>query len=94
MYRATIGEPSAPQVQTNDRQITLNQVLYTTPFHAAKMVDPYLWDIKASRWTNVTNDNQLVSKLLNSYFLHHYTIYMGFHKDYFLEDLANGRTQF
>ena len=34
------------------------------------------------------------SELLNSYFLHHYTIYMGFHKDYFLEDLANGRTQF
>ncbi|KAJ4138811.1 hypothetical protein NW768_002684 [Fusarium equiseti] len=94
MYRATITGPSVPQVQTNDRQSTLNQALYTTPFHAAKMVDPYLWDIKASRWTNVTDDNHLVSELLNSYFLHHYAIYMGFHKDYFLEDLANGRTQF
>jgi hypothetical protein len=94
MYRATIRDSSVPQVQTSDRQSTLNEALYTTPFHAAKMVDPYLWDIKAARWTNVTNDNQLVSELLNSYFLHHYTIYMGFHKDYFLEDLANGRTQF
>ncbi|KAH7183625.1 uncharacterized protein B0J16DRAFT_346031 [Fusarium flagelliforme] len=94
MYKATTRDPSIPQIQTGDRQSTLNQALYTTPFHAAKMVDPYLWDIKAARWTNVTNDNQLVSELLNSYFLHHYTIYMGFHKDYFLEDLANGRTQF
>lgn len=42
MYKATIREPSAPQVQTSDRQSTLNQALYTTPFHAAKMVDPYL----------------------------------------------------
>ncbi|KAJ4012345.1 hypothetical protein NW752_008019, partial [Fusarium irregulare] len=94
MYKITIRESSAPPVQTSQRQSTLNQVLYTTPFHAAKMVDPYLWDIKASRWTNVTNNNQLVSELLNSYFLHHYIIYMGFHKDYFLEDLANSRTHF
>jgi hypothetical protein len=58
------------------------------------MADPYLWSIKASKWTSVTSDDQLVSDLLNTYFLHQYTIYMGFHKDYFLKDLARGRTQF
>ncbi|KAF4455709.1 Zn2Cys6 transcriptional regulator [Fusarium austroafricanum] len=97
LYKAVFKDPSPPQqmqVQASDNQSIVNQAMYTTPFHAAKMVDPYLWNIKASKWTCVTNDDQLVSELLNTYFLHQYTIYIGFHKDYFLKDLAKGRTQF
>ncbi|KAJ4077892.1 hypothetical protein NW769_015238, partial [Fusarium oxysporum] len=97
LYKAVFKDPAPPQqmqVQASNNQSIVNQALYTTPFHAAKMVDPYLWSIKASKWTCVTNDDQLVSELLNTYFLHQYTIYMGFHKDYFLKYLAKGRTQF
>lgn len=96
IYKAAFQGTSSPHrmnIRASNKQSIVNQPLYTTPFHAAKMVDPYLWNVKASRWTSVTNDDQLISELLNSYFLHQYTIYMGFHKDYFLKDLAEGRTK-
>ncbi|KAK5658865.1 hypothetical protein OQA88_1679 [Cercophora sp. LCS_1] len=70
------------------------QTPYLTPYHAAEIVDPWLWNINAARWTSVTKDDRFVSKLLNSYFLHQYPIFLGFHKDYFLEDMAKGRDRF
>ncbi|KAM5526595.1 C6 transcription factor [Fusarium oxysporum f. sp. phaseoli] len=96
-YKAAFRDISSPlrtNIEASKKQSIVNQPLYITPFHAAKMVDPYLWNVKASRWTSVTDDDQLVSELLNSYFLHQYTAYLVFHKDYFLEDLAKGRTRF
>lgn len=69
-YKAVFKDLLAPhqmQIQASNKQSIVDQALYTTPFHAARMVDPYLWSIKASKWTNVTNDDQLVSELLNAY---------------------------
>ncbi|KAI9155693.1 hypothetical protein HJFPF1_08282 [Paramyrothecium foliicola] len=75
-YKAVCGDITSPQqmqLQANNRLSIVDQTLYITPFHAAKMVDPYLWSIKASKSTNVTNDDLLVLELLNSYFLHHHS---------------------
>ncbi|KAM0542279.1 hypothetical protein ACHAPJ_012887 [Fusarium lateritium] len=64
---------------------------YTIPYPASVITDPHLWNLKASKWTSVIQDDEFLSKLLNSYFMHQYPIFLGFHKDYFLEDMASGR---
>ncbi|KAM3497815.1 hypothetical protein MY10362_008848 [Beauveria mimosiformis] len=96
-YRHTLS------LETNSGQHSIQQQvstslnhpgLDTVPYFASEIVDPYLWNLKASAWTSVTCDDNLVSRILNSYFLHHYSIYLGFQKDFFLKDMANQRHQY
>lgn len=67
---------------------------YVKPFHAATVVHPLLDTVKPSRWTSVSSDDNLMRKLLHEYFLHEYDYFTFFHKEYFLEDMANGRLRF
>lgn len=67
---------------------------YEMPFHAAELCDPMIDHVNASEWTAVVSDNGLLRRLLKSFFLHAYTESFPFHKDLFLSDMANGRTDF
>ena len=64
------------------------------PYHAVELVDPRFSSIKASNWTTVTNDNAIIVKLLQSYFLFEHPFFSILHKDYFLEDMAANRNRF
>lgn len=68
--------------------------IYQVPYHAAQMVDPRLSSVKATRWTTVTNDDALVSRLLAVYFQFEYSRTRLFQKDLFLDDLVRGRRRF
>lgn len=90
---AALEEPNrreAPKMEL----ITNHRSQYAILYQAAEIFDPHLWNIKASRWTEVIQDDYFISRLLNSYFLHQYPIFLGFQKDYFLEDMAAGRDEF
>ena len=64
------------------------QSQYTTPFHAAILIEPRLEAAKPSEWTTVCKDDPLLRKLLAAFFTHEYHLCPAFHKDYFLEDMA------
>lgn len=76
------------------RQGSLAGVPYQKPYRAARIVEPRLDNLPLWRWTLVTSDNTLMRNLLGDYFLHEYQWFPTFQKDYFLEDLASGRTRF
>lgn len=67
---------------------------YEMPYHAAELCDPLIDHVKPSIWTAVVSDNDLLRRLLKSFFLHAYTETFPFHKDLFLSDMANGRAEF
>ncbi|KAF5690745.1 NirA-like nitrate assimilation regulatory protein [Fusarium denticulatum] len=58
------------------------------------MVDPRLDLVDAQKWTCIIDDNKLLRKLLETYFMTEYTFYPAFHKNYFLEDMAAGRSDY
>ncbi|KAM7209353.1 hypothetical protein V8F20_000403 [Naviculisporaceae sp. PSN 640] len=67
---------------------------YWKPYHAAQIIDPYLDEVRPSRWTNVSTDDVLMRKLLQSYFLYESSWFAPLHKDYFLRDMAEERHHF
>ncbi|KAF5582252.1 nitrogen assimilation transcription factor nirA [Fusarium pseudocircinatum] len=58
------------------------------------MVDPRLDHVDAQKWTCIIDDNKLLRKLLETYFMTEYTFYPAFQKNYFLEDMASGRGKY
>jgi hypothetical protein len=66
---------------------------YVTPYHAAVFVEPRLEKVMPSEWTTVCKDDTLMLGLLAAYFAHEYCLFPIFQKDYFLEDMAEPRTQ-
>ncbi|KAH7195460.1 hypothetical protein DER44DRAFT_830667 [Fusarium oxysporum] len=58
------------------------------------MVEPRLDHIDARKWTCIIDDNSLLRKLLETYFMTEYTFYPAFQKNYFLEDMAAGRSKY
>ncbi|KAK5997432.1 Nitrogen assimilation transcription factor nit-4-like protein [Cladobotryum mycophilum] len=67
---------------------------YDIPFHAAKLFEPRLEKVKASKWTPVTSSDELVRTLLEVYFQYEYPTNCFFHIDHFLDDLAAGRDEY
>lgn len=67
---------------------------YWKPYHAVEMIDPYLDEVRPSRWTNVSSDDGLMRKLLQAFFLYESSWLAPIHKDYFLRDMAKGWHQF
>ncbi|KAL1842456.1 hypothetical protein VTJ49DRAFT_5193 [Mycothermus thermophilus] len=67
---------------------------YQMPYHAAHTVDPRLSAVRAATWTSVTGDDALVARLLGIYFQFEYPRTRIFQKDLFLDDLAQGKTNF
>jgi len=62
---------------------------YLHPYHAAKVVDIRLSGVEPSKWTKVCSDDALMRKLLSRFLLQDHDWWTAFHKDYFLEDMAN-----
>lgn len=62
------------------------------PFYYAELVEPRISSIRAGLWTTVTNNDVLVHKLLQYYFLCQYPSFAVFSKDAFLDDITSGRT--
>ena len=67
---------------------------YLRPIFAAEIVDPRLDAIKPSMWTNVSTNDDLMRAILRAYFLHEYDYLPIFHKDHFLDDMAQGSNRF
>jgi hypothetical protein len=67
---------------------------YLKPYSAAKLVDRRLDSIKPSKWTNVSDNDELMRALLRLYFVHEYTMFPAFHMDHFLDDMDSGSTLF
>lgn len=61
---------------------------YLKPYHAAEIIDTQLSAVVPSKWTTVCSDDALMRKLLHAYFLQDHDWWTPFHKDYFLEDMA------
>jgi len=67
-------------------------VVYTIPYHASKLIESGLDLVQPSKWTNVSNDDDLMRALLYSYFKLEYCSWPVFQKDYFLRDMQHQRT--
>lgn len=93
VYEATYttGSPSPPPAE---ELVSRYQGVYLKPYHTAEIVDPRFSKIRASRWTTVISDDDLFRKVLHAYLLHEYTTFAFFHKDCFLDDLAEGGNRF
>lgn len=67
---------------------------YLKPYSAAKLVDPRLDSIKPSKWTSVSDSDEMMRALLRLYFIHEYSWFAMFHMDHFLDDMLSGSTLF
>lgn len=67
---------------------------YLTPYVAAKIMEPRIELARLSKWTTVSNDDQLMRKLLYLYLLNEYHWLSCFQKDLFLDDMVSGQTRF
>ncbi|KAJ4007727.1 hypothetical protein NW752_010396 [Fusarium irregulare] len=77
-----------------DETIVKDSVIYQVPYHAAEVTDPHLDAIKAKKWTTIIDDDKLLRKLIQMYFLKEYPFLPAFQKDYFLQDMLSGRKQY
>ena len=50
--------------------------------------------MNATRWTTVTDDNTIVANLISLYLSWEHTIFRLFDEDYFLDQLAEGKTDY
>ena len=96
LYEKTFGERTAgdPLAADHTSPEARTQQVYTTPYHAAKLVDSNISSVKAARWTSVTADDSLVQSLLEIYFIHEYPLLGPFHKDLLLQDMISGRERY
>ncbi|KAI1044750.1 hypothetical protein LB505_013535 [Fusarium chuoi] len=91
LYKYSLGEA---RIQDGDNPPTDYPIIYEAPYHAAEMVDPLLDHVDSKKWTCIIDDNKLLRKLLETYFMTEYPFYPAFPKNYFLEDMAAGRSKY
>ncbi|KAH7161823.1 hypothetical protein EDB81DRAFT_683887 [Dactylonectria macrodidyma] len=96
MYRHTIGGADKIEANPSGSRVVVSDFedQYQAPYHVARLIEPLLDSVKPSKWTSVPATDQLLRELLRVYFLHEYTQFPFFHKDYFLQDMAAGRKRF
>ena len=70
------------------------ETLYEKPYGLAAIVDDRLGNFQLSQWTNVDTEDTFLRLLLELYFKYEHTFFTAFDKDFFLEDLASGSTDF
>lgn len=80
--------------ETTDPAVTRPRSPYLKPYHAARLIEPLIDEARPSQWTSVTDDNGLLRRLLNSYFLREFQWFPIFHKSSFLEDMVTGANDF
>jgi hypothetical protein len=86
--------PSPASSSSSSPRIGLHLEPYMKPFYGVTVLQPWLDTVKPSKWTTISDDDDLMRKLLEAYLLHDYDWFTAFHKDFFLEDMANGRHRF
>ncbi|KAJ9162035.1 C6 transcription factor [Coniochaeta hoffmannii] len=90
----TIDTSSATSTQSHTRQDSLPRRESTaTPFDQhleCQIVEPLLDEVRPSRWTTVSADDEMMKGLLSRYFQLQYRWGSIFHKDYFLRDMISG----
>ncbi|KAF5973738.1 hypothetical protein FBULB1_8122 [Fusarium bulbicola] len=91
LYKYSLGKA---RMQDGGNPPTEHPIIYEAPYHAAEMVDPLLDEVDAQKWTCIIDDDKLLRKLLETYFMTEYTFYPAFQKNYFLEDMASGRGKY
>ena len=94
LYESTFKKSSPGAIATGPLVVTGHPPSFSTPYHAAEVVDPLLDEVVAAKWTTVITDNNLFRRLLRLYFLFLHSGLFIFNKDYFLQDMAAGRTDF
>lgn len=67
---------------------------YLMPYASATVVDPKLDNVKPSKWTQVSTDDELMRRLLKLYFQYEYPSWLLFQKDLFLEDMLSGSSSY
>ncbi|EGX93535.1 C6 transcription factor, putative [Cordyceps militaris CM01] len=80
----------SPSSDDQDQQHSL----FLRPYHAATIIDPRLNQIKPSEWTRVSQDDGLMRKMLQHFFMYEYQWHTSFQKDYFLDDMVSGKREF
>jgi hypothetical protein len=71
-----------------------DDMIYMMPYHTVQMVEPQIDQITAPYWTQVISDNQLLRRLICSYFLYPHPCGPFVHKDLFLNDMATCRIRY
>lgn len=91
IYDATLTAPAAASHNAAEESC---RPQYFKPYHAATLVDARLDAVKPSKWTTVSDDDDLMRALLRLYLFYEYHWLTCFHKDYFLDDMLAESGQF
>lgn len=94
VYETTFRAPRSHGFDHNSRREGYGDDRYLKPYHAAQVVEPNFSNVTVSKWTSVTSDDQLLRRLLNAYLYYQHPWTAAFHMDYFLKDMASGRSRF
>jgi hypothetical protein len=94
IFGTTFDIPGLSSSSQIGQQTFATSGMYSYPYHSAEVVDPLLSQVTASRWTTVTSNDDLLRRLLAAYFMYQHPSHFYFHKDLFLQDMANGRDRF
>ncbi|KAI1378381.1 hypothetical protein F4677DRAFT_466122 [Hypoxylon crocopeplum] len=94
VYETTFYAPPSRDFERGSQREGYGDDRYLKPYHAAQVVDPNFSNVTISKWTTVTKDDQLLRRLLTAYFYYQHPWTAGFQMDYFLKDMASGRTRF
>ncbi|KAF1828805.1 hypothetical protein BDW02DRAFT_614218 [Decorospora gaudefroyi] len=70
--------------------------MYRVPYPGARIYDPRISPerLKPSRWTKISTDDVFLTRLLEEYLVYEFPLWPCFHKDYFLDDMAAGRSDY
>jgi len=85
------GEAPRPLPPLSNEQ---HRPQFFKPYHAAKIVDPRLDELKPSQWTKVCNDDELMRTLLRLYYQYEHHFFCCFQMDAFLDDMLSGSDRF
>lgn len=92
LYQDPGNQTNPPRPQS--LALSTYQSPYVKPLRSAEVIDPLLLAAKPSTWTAVCANDTLMRELLNVYLRCEYLPHVVFQKDYFLEDMASGRSTF
>ncbi|KAK0653055.1 nitrate assimilation regulatory protein nirA [Cercophora newfieldiana] len=85
------GEAPRPLPALSNEQ---SRPQFFKPYHAARIVDARLDEVKPSQWTTVSDDDDLMRTLLRLYYQYEYHFFTCFHMDAFLDDMLSGTERF
>ncbi|KAI8966706.1 hypothetical protein F5Y11DRAFT_307617 [Daldinia sp. FL1419] len=94
VFETTFRAPPSHGFENDSQREGYNDERYLKPYHAAQVVEPTFDDVNVSKWTNVTSDNYLLRRLLNSYLYYQHPWTAAFHMDSFIQDMITGRARY